>query len=115
MERTATELRKIERSLAYETASRLIDIETFYAYSQEIDEVSDWHDLASADVDLSEAVDYLVSRNLIEFHPDYRNWVRILDEDEPAVPTPHVAKQEIIERLAEWDNRDNATKTERGK
>jgi hypothetical protein len=81
--RTAEELREIELSFAYEMASGLIDIETFDVRSEEVDEVSDWHDLASADVDLSEAVDYLVSRNLIEFHPDNRNWVRILDEDEP--------------------------------
>jgi hypothetical protein len=83
MKRTAEELREIELSFAYEMASGLIDIETFEVWSEERDEVSDWHDLASADVDLSEAVDYLVSRNLIEFHPDNRNWVRILDEDEP--------------------------------
>ena len=81
--RTVEELREIELSFAYEMASGLIDIETFDVSSGEIDEVSDWHDLASADVDLSEAVDYLVSRNLIEFHPDNRDWVRILDEDEP--------------------------------
>jgi hypothetical protein len=80
--RTDERLREIELSFAYEMASGLIDIETFDVSSQEIDEVSNWHDLASADVDLSEAVDYLVSRNLIEFHPDNRNWVRILDEDE---------------------------------
>jgi hypothetical protein len=83
MRYTREELRKIELKFAYEMASGLIDIETFDVRSEEVDEVSDWHDLASADVDLSEAVDYLVSRNLIEFHPDNRNWVRILDEDEP--------------------------------
>ena len=83
MKRTAKELREIELGFAYEMASGLIDVETFDVSLEHIDEVSDWRDLASADVDLGEAVDYLVSRNLIEFHPDNRNWVRILDEDEP--------------------------------
>jgi hypothetical protein len=76
--RTARDLRKIELSFAYDLASGWIDAETNKAGDN-----FDWHDLATAEVDLSDAVDYLESRRLLERHPEHPEWVRICDEDEP--------------------------------
>jgi hypothetical protein len=86
---SAEELRKIELSFAYELASSWIDSETLPSYAKNKEPLLDWHDLATADADLSDAMAYLESRRLIERHPEHPTWVRICDEDEPlpAVPT----------------------------
>lgn len=75
-------MRLSEMSFAYERASGAIE-------SSCISQVHDdplengWYDLETADEDLDDEVAYLESRNLLQRHPEHRQWVVIQDEGEP--------------------------------
>jgi hypothetical protein len=93
MERTATELRKIERSLAYSMASGIIESECLCVQMGEED--CEWRDLNSANTPLEDEVAYLESRRLIERHPEHREWVTICDEGEP-LPSPSTDEERAV-------------------
>lgn len=80
------EFEELERSLAYEMASGIIEgnCERVHTDSTEL-----WYNLASATggddqpIDLSEEAGYLESRRLLRRHPENAQWVSICDEGEP--------------------------------
>jgi hypothetical protein len=77
-----SELRKLERGLAYDAACSTIDSNCEPAGVEH----GDWFDIDdvaefSGDF-VGEAVKYLELRGLIARHPDHPNWVSMLDESE---------------------------------
>lgn len=83
--RAPEDLRNIELCFAYERASGVIESSCIPALIEE--DFTEWWDLESSEEDLADEVDYLTSRNLIEFHADHPRWARICDEDEPTSRT----------------------------
>ena len=77
------ELRELELSFAYEHAAGTIETHCLVAEAVVVVGGAPWLDLASRDIDLTDEVKYLQSRNLLEIHPVCRSWVRICDESEP--------------------------------
>jgi hypothetical protein len=80
------DLRDLERSLAYDEASSMIDSmcamestdDRLEAWWNNIDDIDDMPGVEEA---IADAVRYLDSRGLLERHPNHPNWVRVLDED----------------------------------
>lgn len=80
-----SELRKLERALAYSNA--LVTVDSICAAVR--DEQGDdtiWFDLDDSDPyagdDLPTVIRYLEARGLLARHPVHRNWARVRDESE---------------------------------
>ncbi len=79
------EMRKLERSLAYEFATEVITDDSITVWDVD-DEV--WHDIAAClefeAPDFADSKRYLELRGLLQVHPTNPNWVRVVDEGEGA-------------------------------
>jgi hypothetical protein len=80
MNRTEEQLRELERSLAYEHPSGLLD-SCFVKKGD--DDGRYWIDLERGEYgDFESEIAYLDSRGLLERHPQHAHWVCVRDESE---------------------------------
>jgi hypothetical protein len=74
----------LKQSLAFEHAQSVIECHCLSPADpdEEGEYLETWFDLDTSHLDVSEEVDYLAFRGLLNIHPDHPRWVQIRDEDE---------------------------------
>jgi hypothetical protein len=77
------ELDTLEQSLAFEQAQSVIECHCLNPVDPEdpTEYLETWWDLDTSSLDLSEEVDYLAFRGLLNIHPAHPRWIEIRDED----------------------------------
>jgi hypothetical protein len=111
------ELLALERSLAYEAASGVIDgcCASKRVNGSAIDEwwsnIDDVAEVAGIAEEIADAVRYLEARGLIERHPDHPNWVQVRDEDEPELEPLMLTPSQVVD-IVEAFQSDEKTEAE---
>lgn len=103
-----TDLRAIERSLAYEQASQMVDSSCLLRTAGS----DTWIDLASAEIDLSDEVAYLEARGLLMRHGDHPEWVMVCDEGEPCSPVAKEFGEGEASSFRDWLARTEAVQNQ---